>query len=253
MNPVIQLQDRSVSKRRYEADPDWTGIRSIYQKLSREFDVLLAPYQIKLERTDKMMLDHLIIAIDLVDQFIDDLPTRKGRDEVTTSLVNYLSNQQLNWLHPGVPNKLSASMAVLKDMVTDRNVVDRFTSAAKQIFLNTELKRHTKDRYELISLIKLEGRATAELPLSIMGVDANTPFGKFFTNLCRLMGVADLMIDAGADYRSKCMVVRPSFSLYWNLNSILIVDGIKLLRQFPKKRSFLFYCIRFSISLLAGG
>lgn len=141
---------------------------------------------------------------------------------------------------------------VIKSIVLAAGVRDRFSDAAQKIFQYTEEKRHVTDRRQLIDLVMLEGKATAELPLSIMGVAADQPFGQFFYRLCMLMGVADLIVDARSDYKANYIALKPSLRLYFDLNRILITEGIKILWYFPKKLSFLWYAIRMSIALIKG-
>ena len=53
--------------------PSWKGVRNIYKKLSDEFQVLTSTYNIGIDAQTKLHLDHLIIAIDEIDNCIDDL------------------------------------------------------------------------------------------------------------------------------------------------------------------------------------
>ena len=52
----------------YLQEPDWGTIRRIYQKLSKEFHILTSAYRIELNEDTLLMMDHLIVAIDEVDQ-----------------------------------------------------------------------------------------------------------------------------------------------------------------------------------------
>ncbi|MFT6335183.1 MAG: hypothetical protein ACI86M_001527 [Saprospiraceae bacterium] len=96
----------------------------------------------------------------------------------------------------------------------------------------------------------LEGKATAELPLSIMKIESTHAFGKFFNNLCRLMGIADLVIDAKSDCESNNITIKPHLNRYFKLNWLLVKDGLKLIWKFPKRIHFLVYCIKFSVLFL---
>ena len=234
----------------YLTTPEWSETRSIYKKLSDEFNVLTGAYDIHLTPRTKLMLDHLILGIDEVDLVVDRLSLQSERDEITGSVLKFLSNSEKNWTHPLATDSLTIKIQNIKYMVEELKVEDRFHVAAAQIFDFTERKRHTLNQQELIDFVMREGKATAELPLSIMQIAPSHAFAKFFTILCTLMGIADLIIDARSDYKSKYILLKPSFKLYFNLITILIKNGIKLIWNFPKKFSFLIYCIKFSFLLL---
>jgi hypothetical protein len=85
-----------------------------------------------------------------------------------------------------------------------------------------------------------------------MGIKAETPFGAFFSNLCMLMGVADLVFDARQDYKKGFIALKPSFSLFIKLFKITIVDGVSLLVSIPRKLQFVKYCFRFTLALMRG-
>lgn len=233
-------------KEKYLAKIDWKSTRSIYKKLSEEFHVLTGAYAIKLSNRQKLMLDHLILGIDDVDKSIDEIPSFEVREKVTQSLLNYLNNEEEHWKNPLETDSLSNKMLTLKKITKELKIEKRFTQAVSEIFKYTEQKRHVLDKDELIELVMLEGKATAELPLSIMSVGPDHSFGKFFTQLCTLMGVADLIVDARSDYKSNYISVKPKIGLYLKLNLILIKEGISIFWNFPRKMSFLLYCIRFS-------
>ena len=60
----------------------------------------------------------------------------------------------------------------------------------------TEKKRHEKNVRNFLNFVQIEGEATADLPLSFLGNKVNDPFKVFFRKLCRIMGIADLLLDA---------------------------------------------------------
>lgn len=226
--------------------PDWNGVRPIYKKLSEEFHVLTGAYNLDLNQNQKTRLDYLIVVIDEVDAFVDALPEKKQRDDTTRFLINFLQNKHIVW-DPTIPNSsLGIKMENLKAIVHQEEIVDEFVSAAEAIFYNTEIKRHTKDIQKLLEYIMLEGKATAQLPLSMLKVDPDHEFSIFFTQLCTLMGIADLVVDAREDYNKNYIVIKPSWSLYYHLNKIMLVEGIKILWNFPKKLSFMIYCLKFT-------
>lgn len=234
----------------YLHPPQWQSARSIYQKLSDEFHVLTNAYKIELDTRTKLMLDHLILGIDEVDQCIDEIAAKKDRDDITSEILNFLNNESEFLSNPLIPKSLNEKMIVLKKIVNELNVQSRFHDAVAKIFDYTERKRHTKDQKELINFVQLEGQATAELPLSIMQVDTKHGFAKFFTQLCVMMGVADLVIDARSDFKANYIVVKPNLKMYWQLNKIMVSEGLKLIWGFPDKFKFLIYCIKFSFLLL---
>ncbi len=229
--------------------PDWSSTRSIYKKLSDEFHVLTGAYAIDLDTRRKLMLDHLILVIDELDFHLDKMPERDIRDELTQSILTYLKDENDKWTFQAAPKSLTIKIELLKQIVNELNVQDRFQEAAKKIFKFTEDKRHTKDEDKLINYVTMEGEATAELPLSIMEVSGDKPFGQFFNSLCMLMGIADLIIDARSDFRSGYIVAKPTFGLYFRLLILLMKGGLKLVWRFPKKFSLMVYCIKFAFLL----
>jgi len=234
----------------YLDQPDWTRVRSIYKKLSEELHVLTDSYDITFNSRQKLMLDHLILGIDVVDKSVDELDTLSDRNDLTRSIEDFLSDDNTTWTHKLATELLQQKMNILKQIVKERNIETRFLSAVSRIFKHTEEKRHSLTHVELIKLVKMEGEATAELPLSIMGVDPTHKFSTFFRNLCKLMGIADLIVDARSDYHANYISIKPSIGLYFRLNYILIKEGFLLIFKFPKKIRFLSYCIRFSFALL---
>ena len=234
----------------YLTAPDWQSTRSIYRKLSKEMHILTDAYRIEIDDRIKLMMDHLILAIDEVDQVVDELPTEAERNDITSCILKYLRNKENQLTLKLASESLSNRMYVLKKIVVELDINDRFHKAVSDIFYFTERKRHTKNEAELIELIMLEGKATAELPLSIMKIDSTHAFGQFFNNLCKLMGIADLVIDAKNDYKSNYISIKPKLNLYLNLNWLLVKEGLKLIWKFPGRIHFLIYCIKFSILLL---
>lgn len=234
----------------YLVDLDWSAVRAIYRKLSDEFHVLTDSYKVSLSARRKIMLDHLIIAIDKVDQSIDEIPDKLDRDELTECMLSFLENDQKEFGNRLATDSLSQNMNVLKLIVHELGVQGRFILAVAKIFKYTEEKRHTNNAEQLIALVQKEGAATAELPLSIMQVPADHPFAYFFNNLCKMMGIADLIVDARSDYRDNYIALKPSLLLYFNLSWILVKEGVRLIWNFPRKLRFIIYCVKFSFLLL---
>jgi len=226
-------------------EPSWDGVRAIYKKLSAQFHILTDPYGLQLDTQTKMYLDHLILAIDDLDSCIDDQAAKEIRDSITDSLIAYLRSDAIHWEHTNVSDVLKQKIENLKFIVTDLGIEDSFIEAATTIFSMTEIKRHTDNTDELIAYVKEEGRATAMLPLSIMRISPASQFGIFFTRLCMLMGIADLIFDAYEDKRNGLIRVSPSFRLYMKLLTFLTVEGLKTIFSFPRKIRFLIYCLGF--------
>ena len=239
----------SSSNSRILKPPSWKGVRSIYKKLSDEFHILTGAYKIKIGNETKLNLDHLIVVIDEVDHCIDNIPQRKDRDSITQRMIEFLRNDELSWSHPYASKELVSKMENIKQVVHREKIIEEFVAAAEAIFLNTELKRHSVDINEVIDFIRKEGAATARLPLSILKIDPKHPFSLFFTKLCTMMGIADLVFDAKQDYKNKIISFKPSLGLYYKLNKIMIVDGFRLLWSFPNSFLFLWYCVKFTWAL----
>ncbi len=229
--------------------PSWDSVRSIYKKLSDEFHVLTDSYKIELTPLTKSNLDHLIILIDDVDQCIDEIPDKSIRDSITESLIHFLQEKDEKHVHEEA-HSFQDKLATIKQIVHQERIQPRFVGAVKNIFHFTELKRHTESIEKIIQLVQAEGEATAELPLSILKIDKEEAFGLFFTRLCRIMGVADLFMDARSDYKNGYTVIKPSLKLYFRLLRIIIKDGIKILFSFPRKMNFIAYCFKFSVALI---
>lgn len=230
--------------------PDWSAVRPIYQKLSDEFHVLTKPYGVQPDERTTVMLDHLILGIDAIDRVIDTTPSRADRDTIAASILTYLRGDSDTWRCPVESPELQHHVEIIKKIIVEMGVGQRFSAAVEKIFDHTEKKRHVQDSAALIKHVLQEGMSTAELPLSIMQVAATHPFAAFFCRLCMLMGIADLIVDARRDYRLGYIVVRPRLRLYIKLHIVLISEGLRLLWNFPRKWQFLQYCIRFSWSLL---
>jgi len=210
------------SNKEFLAEIDWNSVRGIYKKLSDEFHVLTEPFKVQLSNELKLQLDHLIIAIDGVDNTLDELAAAAVRNSLSSEMIEFLSDD----------NKSG------------------FIQATKDILNFTELKRHTTDPNQLIELVVKEGTATAQLPLSIL-IDSSThEFRSFFTQLCELMGIVDLIFDLRSDYNNKLISIKPSLNLYLRLIRISASRGLRLIRAFPKKLSFLKYCTKFGYVLM---
>ncbi len=230
--------------------PAWDGVRHIYKKLSAEFHVLTNAFDLKIQPQTKIYLDHLIIAIDEVDDCIDSIPEKSKRDAICDSLLNFLVNDSVEWSHSEASPSLAKKVKHLKMSIQQSNASTLFHESARWIFHFTEEKRHTLKQEELLDFVIKEGEATAQLPLSILGITADQNFGLFFTNLCKIMGVADLIFDARKDYKQGLIAFRPNISLYLNLLQHLIKGGWNLFISIPHKFRFLHYCLKFSIALM---
>ena len=230
--------------------PDWTQVRAIYKKLSDDFHVLTDPYGLEISPDQKLMLDHLILVIDAVDKVVDELPEKDQRDDLTKSIMEFLRAPDSKWDHPLTNALFAKKVSNLKRIVQHADIKPRFLDAAEKIFHYTEVKRHTKSRKELLQYILMEGKATAELPLSIMQAPPDHPFSIFFTRLCSLMGIADLVIDARSDYKLKYITYKPNPGLYLKLNWMLIREGAGIFFSFPKPLRFLVYVLKFSWVLI---
>lgn len=231
-------------------NPAWKNVRDIYRKLSEEFNVLTDSFGIEINPETKKNLNHLIIVIDEVDQCVDELPDRSSRDSITSSLIQFLENDDENWFHPDASESLISQIEIIKIIILKLEIAEEFISAARTIFKVTELKRHTTKLERLLELIATEGRSTARLPLSILNIDSKEKFGVFFTRLCMIMGFADLIFDAKKDFKKGQINFKPSIKLYSKLIYIVITKGLKLILSFPNKIKFLAYCFRFTIALI---
>ncbi len=230
--------------------PEWSKTRALYKKLSDEFHVITKPFGIELSADRSLMLDHLILTIDELDGYLDEIPDKKDRDLLTASIISFLDGEGAEWNFDSVEESLRERIIRLKSIILHCGVKDRFIIAASDIFRYTEEKRHTETYRDLKHLIIQEGISTSELPMSLMGVDAKSDFGRFFKSLCSLMGIADLVMDFRADYGAKYIRVKPNVLFYVNLIFMLSLSGFKLIFNFPKPIQFTAYCFRFGWLLL---
>lgn len=231
---------------------DWEGIRPIYRKLSDEFHVLLSSFDVNITDKTKIHLDHLICCIDEVDKVLDDIPDQNLREELSREMISLIDGTSLHLAESLNFPSLEKRLLMLKKIADDLNISARIIKAAKIIFSRTEEKRHVKKLDDFIPLVMEEGAATAELPLSILGAESNHKFDSFFENLCSLMGIADLVVDARDDFKQGIIAMKPSLGIYPRLIWITIVRGLKLLFSIPNKVRFLLYCYRLTKSLLKG-
>ncbi len=238
------------SNKEFLAEIDWNSVRGIYKKLSDEFHVLTEPFKVQLSNELKLQLDHLIIAIDGVDNTLDELAAAAVRNSLSSEMIEFLSDNRSIFSHPQAEDTLRGKLNTLKIILSQIDNKSGFIQATKDILNFTELKRHTTDPNQLIELVVKEGTATAQLPLSIL-IDSSThEFRSFFTQLCELMGIVDLIFDLRSDYNNKLISIKPSLNLYLRLIRISASRGLRLIRAFPKKLSFLKYCTKFGYVLM---
>jgi len=87
--------------------PDWSKVRSIYKKLSDEFHLLTEPFGIRLAPERKLMLDHLILNIDAVDAYIDEMTDRPNRVLLSNAIRDTFKDDRLDWSHELASPQLS--------------------------------------------------------------------------------------------------------------------------------------------------
>lgn len=232
---------------------DWSKVRPIYKKLSDEFGSLTLPFGFKISAPTKVKLDHLIIAIDAVDDVLDEIEIKEDRDLLSQQMISFLRGDDALLKNQRGTNVLFRSLKVLREIIQKSTYTDQFVKAAEQIFFFTESKRHTKKVKVLLEQIQSEGRATARMPLTLMGSECTPMFEDFFSRLCELMGVVDLIFDAKEDYSTNKLSLVPTVTLYLKLVGITLVSGLTILRMAPQKWSFIKYCLRFGLTLLKGG
>ena len=230
--------------------PDWTKVRKIYQRLSDEFEVLLEPYAIHLSSHQKIMLDHLIIAIDRIDDFIDNIEDKTEREMAVTTIMQSIQLGPFLHQNSSLTASIDSNIFMLSTIVSDLGIQVGFERAAAEVFFNTEAKRFVHNRSELLEHIILEGKATAQLPISVLQLNKKEAFESFFTDLCVLMGIADLLVDLRKDYKTGLIQVVPSLFFQIQLLWILFQRSLVLFVKFPNKWSLLGYCIRFGWLLL---
>jgi len=232
---------------------DWNGVRPIYKKLSEEFHILLSAFDISIDETSKIYLDHLICCIDRVDLILDGITNQQQRQDLSNAMIGLIggtaSRLPVAFDYP----LLLSSLLNLRSIAERLNIQSKIIKAAHVIFIKTEDKRHQTNIDTFLSLVQKEGEATAVLPLSIIGDRTNENFTNFFTRLCRLMGIADLIVDAKSDYHSKLISFKPTVTIYLRLIRITVAEGFKLLRMIPHKFKFLKYCFRFLTILVKHG
>jgi len=209
----------------------------------------LRAFDIVLDHTTKLYLDHLICCIDRVDNALDSLKERTYREELTNAMISIIDGKANELRVEFSDSRLESSLLTLREIADRKGIKSPIINAARKIFKVTEDNRHETNIDTFISLVQEEGIATSILPLSIIADVSNKQFVSFFTSLCRLMGIADLVADANDDYRSDLISFKPSLSIYFKLIKITISEGIKLLVIIPHKFRFLQYCLRFLIVL----
>lgn len=229
---------------------DWKSVRRIYKKLSDEFKVLTGAFNVTINDETKLQLDHLIIAIDAVDNTLDEITSDGLRKSISEEMLTFLKDSKISFTHQKASHSLNEKLNNLKLILGNIDKKGQFIQATKDILEYTELKRHTKEPSELIAFVVREGTATAELPLSIMNQSANKEFREFFTELCELMGIVDLLFDLRRDYKNKLISIKPTLKLYVKLMGLSISKSLRIFCAFPKKLSFIHYCLKFAITLI---
>jgi len=232
-----------------DREVNWKGVRPIYKKLSDEFHVLLSAFDITIDDTTKIYLDHLICCIDRVDDILDGLADREVRLLLSKSMIQLINGDRDDLPRELKYPALQVSLLNLRWVAEKLSFKVALIEAAKVIFTKTEDKRHVEDIDLFIQMVQEEGKATATLPLLIIGALSNEGFTHFFTRLCRLMGVADMVADARSDYKSKIISFKPTLRIYIKLIGLTLTEGIQLLMMIPHKFRFVQYCFRFSTIL----
>ena len=236
--------------KRFSAEVDWNSVRGIYKKLSEEFHVLTDAFQVTVNDDLKQKLDYLIIAIDEVDNSLDELEPTELRNSLSAEMIAFLGDNKKLFSHPQADDVLQEKLNSLKGIIGSLEVKNNFIEATENILKYTELKRHTKDSNELIDFVLKEGEATAELPLSIIGKSSNKEFRVFFIQLCEIMGIVDLIFDLRSDYKKKIVSIRPNFKIYFKLLQLSFSKSLSLFRAFPKKLTLIKYCMKFAFVLM---
>ena len=250
MNTHPDINPGRPSAKPFLEPPRWDSVRAIYKKLSDELAILTRPYKVTIPNLNRHMMDHLIIGIDLLDSVLDRLESKNERFAISESVITFLNEPWTTWTYKKEYPDLADALLKIKSAVYHMEVKHQFLESVKIIFDRTERKRHSEDPDVLIELILEEGAATGALPISLTGLAPTHPFALFFKELCTLMGIADLLVDAREDYKSGLISIRPRLKLYLKLFCVLIRRGFKLLMKFPKKHAFIRYCLKLSWSLM---
>lgn len=231
---------------------NWTGVRPVYRKLDEEFHVLTDGFGLYVPDQVRSDMRHLIAAIDCVDRVLDSLSAPADRNELSKAMIRYLRKEQASLDHSAATAELTERLHNLRTVVWCYAIVEPFAAAIEQVLEATEAKRHVVELDIFLMLVEQEGEQTAQLPLLIMGGYASQEFCHFFTRFCALMGIADLLFDAGADHADGQLRIRPNIKVYWVIFSLSTHEGIGLLKGFPRKIAFVSYCLRFVGVLLKG-
>ena len=232
---------------------DWSQVRPIYKKLSDEFEVLTSSFSFKLTKTSKIHLDYLIIAIDVVDEVLDEIELKEDRDLLSRQMVEFLKGDDSLLQNRFSSILLNQRLNDLRKIIQYSSSIEIFVKAAEDIFHFTESKRHVQNKRDLLDQVQIEGKATAAMTLALMEAEATAEFRDFFSRLCQLMGIVDLIFDAREDYKSNKIKIAPSIGLYFSLVKITIVSGLSIFFLAPRKWTFIKYCVRFSMTLFKGG
>ncbi|MFT6335184.1 MAG: hypothetical protein ACI86M_001526 [Saprospiraceae bacterium] len=61
--------------------------------------ILINAYRLVVDNRTKLMMDHLILTIEEVDQTVDGLPTEVERNDITGRILKHLSNKSDHLIH----------------------------------------------------------------------------------------------------------------------------------------------------------
>ena len=225
---------------------DWTNVRTVYRKMNEEFYLITEPFGIIIDDHLDTDLGNLIATIDVVDRTLDAIDDKDVRAEIADAIVNFLRCNLLLRLLPAFPAELyspelEARLDVLREMIIRRDIRDQFADTIQNILFHTESKRTAFDLDQMIHHLVREWSLAGRLTLLILGDRSTRQFDRFFLLCCEMMPAVDMFLDAGSDYRSGQLSVRPTLKMYVKLILVFALPIPKLFQRFPKPMNLLRY------------
>jgi len=233
---------------------DWTNVRAVYRKLQDDFHLLTEPFGIFVPDDRNLDLSQLIGAIDVVDRELDKIAEAKDREVFIAKVLRYLrgESQTLN-IPDSISVELLERMAILREAIERLRIQNEFCDTVQKVVDHGESKRIATSNKEMIHHLVEEWRLTGVLPVLFLRELSTPAFEKFFYLCCATMPAIDMIQDAGMDFRSGQISVKPTIGLYFKLAKIFFGPLPKLLVLFPSPLTLVRYAMSFVWQGIRGG